>query len=59
MKGKYKRADKLIRKMKKQKHVRKDLVNMAVSEVTDQMKKSLPKYEVRNGVVICWHDMLA
>lgn len=55
----YKRADKLIRRLKKQKHPQKMHVNMAIDEIVAGMKETMPKYIVRNGIVLNLHDMLA
>lgn len=60
----YQRADKLTRKLKKQKHPQKMHVNMIIDEITEGMKETLPKYKRvyrPDGTyfLINLHDMLA
>lgn len=56
----YRRAGKHIRKLKKQKHPQKMLVNMAINEVTAGMKDTLPKYmRTKSGDIINLHEALA
>jgi hypothetical protein len=59
MNSHYKRARKLTRKLKKQRHPQKMLVNMAIDEVVAGMKKTTPRYIYRNGIRIDIHEMLA
>ncbi len=54
----YKRAGKLLRKIKKQRKPDNNIINQTITEVASGMKDTLPKYKIlSNGMLINIHDI--